>query len=143
MNRKGFTLVELLAVIALLALLAGLAVPNIMSTINNNKRRTFLMDAERMVIKAEYLLSINKEDRNNVLSGNSKIYNLNDLNEKGEFEKDADGGNYESASVTVSYDATNKVYKYCIQIIGSKRVIGKSSCLDSESLTGIDVVKDK
>ena len=43
----------------------------------------------------------------------------------------------------VSYDATNKVYKYCIQIIGSKRVIGKSSCLDSESLTGIDVVKDK
>lgn len=143
MNKKGFTLVELLAVIALLALLTGLAVPNIISTINNNKRNTFLMDAERMVTKAKYLISINKVDRKNVLAGNNKIYNLNDLNEKGEFETDADGGSYESVSVIVSYDNTNKVYKYCIQVVGSKRVIGKTSCIDSESLTGIDVVKDK
>ena len=40
-NKKGFTLVELLAVIALLALLMGIAVPNIISTINNSKEMIF------------------------------------------------------------------------------------------------------
>ena len=41
MNKKGFTLVELLAVIALLALLTGIAVPNVISTINNNKKNRY------------------------------------------------------------------------------------------------------
>ena len=58
-NKKGFTLVELLAVIALLALLMGIAVPNIISTINNSKRNDFLSDTKRMVAKAEYLISSN------------------------------------------------------------------------------------
>ena len=62
-------------------------------------------------------------------------------NEKGEFELDADGGNYTSASVKVTYE--NNTYKYCIQVIGSKRIIGKDGCVYSEDLTGIDKVIDK
>ena len=43
MNKKGFTLVELLAVITLIAIIAGMAVPNVMSSIENSKKNTFLL----------------------------------------------------------------------------------------------------
>ena len=149
MNKKGFTLVELLAVIALLALLTGIAVPNIISTINNNKKNTFLMDAKRMVSKASYLLSNNPSDRETVLAGNRIIYNFNDLNEDEEFLTDADGGSYD-ANTFVMVTLNSGSYNYCICAVGSKRQIGSScnattgsGCVSSTTLTGIDVVKDK
>lgn len=144
-NKQGFTLVELLAVIALLAILTGITVPNILSTINNNKKNAFLMDAKRMVAKAEYLKTKNKEERDYIQDNPTTgiTYNLSSLNEAGEFLQDADGSPYESASVKVTYDKTNKVYKYCIQVIGKKRTIGASGCLDSSELTGIDKVIDR
>ena len=37
LNRKGFTLIEVLAVIVIIAIVGGIAIPNIMSTINSGK----------------------------------------------------------------------------------------------------------
>lgn len=144
-NNKGFTLVELLAVIALLAILTAIAVPNVLSTINNNKRNTFLLDAKRMVSKAEYLLSLDKSSRDSVISGGTKNYYYTDLNVKGEFNTDSDGGKYEETTyIKVSYNAGTKTYTYCAYIIGSKRqIVNESACLTSDKLTGISVVTDK
>ena len=48
MNRKGFTLVELLAVIAILALLVIIALPNVLSMFNNAKKDLFLTEAKNV-----------------------------------------------------------------------------------------------
>ena len=46
MNKKGFTLVELLAVIAILALLVIIALPNVLSMFNEAKKDIFLIEAK-------------------------------------------------------------------------------------------------
>lgn len=48
MNKKGFTLVELLAVIAILAILVIIALPNVLSMFNNAKKDLFLTEAKNV-----------------------------------------------------------------------------------------------
>lgn len=46
MNKKGFTLVELLAVIAILAILVIIALPNVMGMFNSAKESTFVTEVQ-------------------------------------------------------------------------------------------------
>ena len=68
MNKKGFTLVELLAVIAILALLVLVAVPNVLGMFNKAKKDTFLTEAK----------SIFKESASKYISDN--MHNSNEGN---------------------------------------------------------------
>lgn len=47
-NKKGFTLVELVIVIAILAILAAIAIPVVSSIINTSSRNTALTDAQTL-----------------------------------------------------------------------------------------------
>lgn len=60
LNKKGFTLVELLAVIAILAILIVIMVPGVMSLFNKGKKNTFLTEAQSVYKVAEetYLLEV-------------------------------------------------------------------------------------
>ena len=49
MNKKGFTLVELLAVIAILAILILLVAPNILKMFNEGKESIFVQQAQRVM----------------------------------------------------------------------------------------------
>ena len=48
MNKKGFTLVELLAVIAILAILVIIALPNIMGMFNQAKKNSFITEVKQI-----------------------------------------------------------------------------------------------
>ena len=52
--KKGFTLIELLAVIIILSVIMSIAIPNIIATIDRNKKDAFIDDAKRMISAAEY-----------------------------------------------------------------------------------------
>jgi len=49
MNKKGFTLVELLAVIAILAILVIIAMPNVMGMFKNAKKSSFLTETQTIL----------------------------------------------------------------------------------------------
>lgn len=69
MNKKGFTLVELLAVIAILAILVIIALPNILNMFNEAKKDTFLTEAK----------TISKNVSNRYISEKMKGNNITEI----------------------------------------------------------------
>ena len=55
-NKKGFTLIELLAVVIILGVIMTIAIPNIVSTLDKNKRDSIIKDARRVISSAEYTI---------------------------------------------------------------------------------------
>ncbi len=76
MNKNGFTLVELLAVIAILALLVIIALPNVLKMFNDAKKNSFLTEA-----KIIYKESTNKYI-SELMNGNKLSYISFDDNTK-------------------------------------------------------------
>ena len=79
MKNKGFTLVELLAVIAILALLVIIALPNVLKMFNQAKKDTFLTEAKTVYKE------ISKKYISETMRGN-KISNISNDNNKLELE---------------------------------------------------------
>ena len=106
MNKKGFTLVELLAVIAILAILVIIALPNVLKLYNNAKKNTFLIEAKTIYKEAssKYITEGLKGNKVSIINSNGNKLDLNasdnikyniKLDSKGNVEKiKVDNGEY-------------------------------------------------
>ena len=68
MNKKGFTLVELLAVIAILAILVIIAIPNVLKMFNDSKKNSFLTEAKTVYSE------VSKKYISETMKGNKLTY---------------------------------------------------------------------
>ena len=105
MKNKGFTLVELLAVIAILTLLVIIALPNVLKMFNQAKKDVFLTDAKNIYkeISKKYISENMKGNKiSNISNNNNKLdmdtndlkYNVK-LNNDGSIKKfEVSNGNY-------------------------------------------------
>lgn len=75
MKNKGFTLVELLAVIALLGILVITLAPNVISTFNDSKKQNFITETREVCREAT-----NTYIRESILTMNAKSYYKFDTN---------------------------------------------------------------
>ena len=99
-NKKGFTLVELLAVMVILSVLLLLALPAVTRQVEESRKRTFAEDAHTVAsaVKDDILMG------DKVVSSTGKInYNITDVNNllDKKLGKSPFGGNYETANVEV------------------------------------------
>ena len=92
MKHKGFTLVELLAVIAILALLVIIALPNVLKMFNQAKKDTFLTEAKTIYkeISKKYISETMRGNKISIVSNDNNKLELesNDLKYKVKLKND-------------------------------------------------------
>ena len=93
MKNKGFTLVELLSVIAILAILVIIALPNVLKMFNQAKKDTFLTEAKTIYkeISKKYISETMRGNKINIISNTNNKLDLESNNLKYNIKLNDDG----------------------------------------------------
>lgn len=76
MKKKGFTLVELLAIIVILGIIMSIATPIIIKIINDSKKETYKLSMSGYVRAVEEQIAVNKAKGKITKNGNYNIKNF-------------------------------------------------------------------
>ncbi|MCA1057876.1 type II secretion system GspH family protein [Rossellomorea aquimaris] len=114
-NERGLTLIELLAVVVILGIIAAIAVPSIGGLINNSKKDAHIANGQQIVSAARLAVTSIEVD-----ATDGKTFTLKELVDGG-YVEDMDnpsGGTYsdKKSKVVVTKNANN--YDYSVTLIG-------------------------
>ncbi len=74
MNKKGFTLIELIAVVVIMAIIALIATPNIINMLDKGKKTDYLADAREFITQATYMYKQDKYRTDPEIFQSGKIF---------------------------------------------------------------------
>ena len=116
-NNKGFTLVELLATISILAIIMLIAIPNVVGVVQKSRNKTYVEDAKKMISLAKYKGKSDVKIKD-ALGYGSVCISLNYLDSGKEIKDAPNGGEYdtEKSYVLVEKNYDNSYY-YSVQLL--------------------------
>lgn len=140
MNKKAFTLVELLAVVVILGVLMMIAIPNTISLIDKNKATTVLENAKTFVSLVQAKLQTDKSLELPTSSSYVTVMNLRYLNTN-DLGDSPYGGPYNLDYSYVAVKLVNNKYTYFVQLVTC--VEGTETCApnDANNWRGIDLIE--
>ncbi len=101
-KKNGFTLVELLAVIVVLAIIMIIAIPSVLDTMNNARRKTFVLEAQKVFKSTQEQYTM--DSQSSIPGAGVYIYNIKtDLGT-------TDTGNYLGFVIVDAEDVDNPQY---------------------------------
>ena len=136
-NEKGFTLVELLATMAILATLMLIAIPNVIGIVQRNKNKTYIEDAKKLETLAAYKVRSNPTDLKPA-KGRSYCFLLPFLDKSNELSDPPNGGEYDKTKSYVIVKNNNGSLEYTVQLVEEKNgsTVGGVGEISREELYG-------
>lgn len=149
MNNKGFTLIEMIMVIAILAMLAVLTTPNVIKMINKNKADNYNSVIDSIVASCDlytsdnrYNLSFNDtcsaESESSTITEISTFITLQDLVNSKDIstpirnECTNEELNYDTIKITITLDCKTKNFSYKIEDTTNKHFIRKDGVTSTD-----------
>lgn len=136
MNKKGFTLVELLATMVILAIISAIAIPNVVKIIASNKKEKVVNDGLTLVAQAKKKVTSDIDLRNE-LSVSGDVFSLKNLDKYSDIVLDPDGKDYNRETSYVKISKIDGIITYCVYLESSEwKLINGSSCVLENELLG-------
>ncbi len=130
-NEKGFTLVELLAMLVVLGILMGVTIPNITGILSQSKNNQILEDATKMIETTKIKIATHSTGYDKIpkiSAGECIVLSLNYLNDNEDIGTGPNEGEYQDYDSYVVYTIEGKQRKYYVRLV--EEVKGKYSGID-------------
>ena len=115
-NKKGFTLVELIAAIVILGLLTVFALPMITKMVSNSRDKMYINDAKKLVSQADYKLRANNSDVDKPDPGDCIVLSLMYLDNQ-DFDSPPNKGSYQKEKSFVVVKNTGTELEYSVMLV--------------------------
>ena len=131
MKKRGFTLVELLAVIVVIGVILVIVVPRVLKNIDEEKKSAFISSAKALIRKVEYDY-MDKEDFDYV---SLKTFNINDIS-MSNYDIDNSTIKMKDGDIYIKLIGKEKFEGYkCIGTINNLNCREKKACTTLKALT--------